>query len=480
MTKAHILVTDDDVSLRSTLTKVLTGQGYDVTACHTGEDMRVRLDARRPDLILLDVFLGPANGIDILKAIRAEGHDMPVIMMTAHSEVSLAVQAMKQGATDFVVKPFDLNHLLVLLERNLDHAALAARVRLLEEEVEAQRSKSGVIGRSRALRKVLEIAEKLARSENTTVLLEGESGTGKEVIARFLCSRSLRAEKPFITVNCGAIPKDLAESEFFGFERGAFTGAGDKMRQGKFELADGGTILLDEIGELSLDMQVKLLRVLEERRFYRLGGTKEISVDVRVIAASNRDLAREVEEGHFREDLYYRLNVASIKLPPLRERREDTTDLTLAFLNEFCSRYNRPIPKVSQETLAFLEGLPWKGNVRELRNAIERVVLLNSTSSITPEHFAFLQAAARKAGTTAGGDAYTLEIPPHGVKADQVLRDLIHKTLALTAGNQVRAAKLLGMTRSKLRYRMDQLGIQQEERTFRTVDVPSRMVADVA
>jgi two-component system NtrC family response regulator len=442
--------------------------------------MLARLDEHRPDLILLDVFLGSANGIDLLRAIRADGRDIPVIMMTAHSEVSLAVQAMKQGATDFVVKPFDLNHLLVLLERNLDHAALATRVRLLEEEMEAQRSRSGVIGRSAALRKVLEVAEKLAQSDNTTVLLEGESGTGKEVIARFLCNRSVRADKPFITVNCGAIPKELAESEFFGFERGAFTGAGDKMRQGKFELAHGGTILLDEIGELSLDMQVKLLRVLEERRFYRLGGTKEIAVDVRVIAASNRDLAREVEEGHFREDLYYRLNVASIKLPPLRKRREDITDLTLAFLNEFCARYNRPIPRVSQETLTFLEGLPWKGNVRELRNAIERVVLLNSAGSLAPEQFAFLRPAGRGAGTGSDRDSYLLEIPPHGVKADQVLRDLILKTLALTAGNQVRAAKLLGMTRSKLRYRMDQLGVHPEQRTYTTLDVSPRESVDAA
>ena len=272
-----------------------------------------------------------------------------------------------------------------------------------------------------------------------------------------------------MTLNCGAIPKELAESEFFGYEKGAFTGATEKMKQGKFELADGGTILLDEIRELSLDMQVKLLRVLEEKRFYRLGGTKEISVDVRVIAASNKELSREVEEGRFREDLFYRLNVASVRIPPLRNRREDISELSTAFLAEFCRRFNRPVPQISAEALQYLGNLMWKGNVRELRNAMERVVLLNNVPVLTAEHFAFLRAPGNSPTVGSGGSkTFVLDLPPHGIKMSEVMKDLILKTLDIVGGNQVQAAKVLGLTRSKLRYRMEQLGIRPEQRTYRT------------
>jgi transcriptional regulator with PAS, ATPase and Fis domain len=272
-----------------------------------------------------------------------------------------------------------------------------------------------------------------------------------------------------VTVNCGAIPKDLAESEFFGTERGAFTGASERMKQGKFELADGGTILLDEIRELSLEMQVKLLRVLEEKKFYRLGGTKEITVDVRVIAASNRELAREVEGGRFREDLFYRLNVASIKIPPLRNRKGDIAELVREFLNEFATRFNREVPTLTTEAMQYLESLPWKGNVRELRNAVERVMLLSNAQTFSLENFSFLRATDGGAGTFGrGGRTFVLEIPTQGVPINDVMRELILKTLEITGGNQVQAAKVLGLTRSKLRYRMEQLGIHPEQRSYRT------------
>ncbi len=377
---------------------------------------------------------------------------------------------MKEGAADFVVKPFDLNHLGVLIEKNLNYASLQTKVKLLEEELEEERPPSGIIGKSQALRWVMETAEKLAHGDNTTVLIEGESGTGKELVARYIHQKSARCEKTFVCINCGAIPKELAESEFFGYEKGAFTGATERMKQGKFELSHGGTILLDEIRELSLDMQVKLLRVLEERRFYRLGGTKEISVDVRVIAASNRDLIKEVEAGRFREDLFYRLNVASIRIPPLRQRPEDIAELTQVFLQEFSRRFVRATPKVSPEVMTLLECLPWKGNVRELRNAIERVVLLNNVPMLMPDHFSFLRPADAPAigPDQFGGRKFILEIPPKGIVLNEVLRELILKTLDIVAGNQVQAAKVLGLTRSKLRYRMEQLGIQPEQRTYRT------------
>ena len=469
MAKARILVADDEPILGNTLKKILGELGYSVTLCDRGEEFFQFLDDQKPDIVLLDIYLGSVNGIQLLNRMRLEGWQTPVIMMTAHSDVSLAVRAMKEGAADFVVKPFDLNHLGVLIDKNLDHARLQTQVKLLQEELEGERSRSGIIGKSASLRRALETAEKLAQGENTTVLIEGESGTGKELMARFVHQQSSRRDKPFVTLNCGAIPKELAESEFFGYEKGAFTGATEKMKQGKFELADGGTILLDEIRELSLDMQVKLLRVLEEKRFYRLGGTKEISVDVRVIAASNKELAREVEEGRFREDLYYRLNVASVRIPPLRNRKEDISELAKAFLAEFCRRFNRTVPAMSPEALQWLEQLQWKGNVRELRNAMERVVLLNNVPSLTAEHFSFLRATGTSISQSSGnGKAFVLDIPPQGIRMNEVMKDLILKTLDIVGGNQVQAAKVLGLTRSKLRYRMEQLGIRPEQRTYRT------------
>jgi len=469
MAKGRILVADDEVILTNTLSKILSEQGYAVSLCNKGELFLQQLGTTKPDMVLLDIYLGEVNGIQLLNQMRSEGWDMPVIMMTAHSDVSLAVKAMKEGAADFVVKPFDLNHLGVLIEKSMEHHRLATKVKLLQEELEEQRSRGGIIGKSPALHRVLETAEKLAQGENTTVLLEGESGTGKELIARFIHQKSARAEKPFVTLNCGAIPRELAESEFFGYEKGAFTGATEKMKQGKFELADGGTILLDEIRELSLEMQVKLLRVLEERTFYRLGGTKEISVDVRVIAASNRELVKEVEAGRFREDLYYRLNVALIKIPPLRHRKEDISDLVHSFLQEFTKRFNRPAPRVSPEAVRYLEQLPWKGNVRELRNAIERVILLNNVPVLLEEHFAFLRPGGQqRVPNDQGGDRFLIEVPPQGIHMNEVMRELILRTLDIVGGNQVQAAKVLGLTRSKLRYRMEQLGIQPEQRKYRT------------
>jgi two-component system, NtrC family, response regulator AtoC len=471
MSKGRILVVDDEAILTETLQSILIGSGYDVLICNNGESYFSMLAEINPDLVLLDIFMGKSNGLQLLRKMKEEGFDMPVLIMTAHADVALAVEAMKEGAMDFVIKPFDLSHLSVLIERSMEQSRLHRKVRLLQDELEEQRTRSGIIGKSQTLRRILEMAERLAQSDNTTVLIEGESGTGKELLARFVYQKSPRAEKAFITVNCGAIPKNLAESEFFGYEKGAFTGATDRMRQGKFELANGGTIFLDEVGELSLDMQVKLLRVLEERRFYRLGGTRELSVDVRVVAASNRDLSKEVEEGRFREDLFYRLNVASLKIPPLRHRREDVGVITFAFVQEFAKRFAKPTPTIAPDALLLLESQQWKGNIRELRNAIERAVLLSNGPTLTVEHFAFLNMNAKPSNGNGGhsgiGNAYHLEIPIAGVSMGTVVRDLIMKTLQITNGNQVHAAKILGLTRSKLRYRMDQLGIQPEQRGYR-------------
>ncbi|MBW7888219.1 MAG: sigma-54-dependent Fis family transcriptional regulator [Bacteroidetes bacterium] len=468
MAKGKILIADDEEILTASLQKILSSEGYSASVCNHGDQFLTMVSTTNPEMIILDIYYGEYNGIRLLTQMRAQGIDIPVILMTAYAEVSLAVQAMKEGAYDFVVKPFDLKHLSVLVAKTMEYGRLQRKVKVLEEEIESHKPKHGIIGKSAIIRQLLGTAERLAVGENTTVLIEGESGTGKELFAHFLHQKSPRADKPFITINCGAIPKDLAESEFFGYEKGAFTGAYERMKQGKFELASGGTLLLDEVGELSQEMQVKLLRVLEDQKFYRLGGTKEINVDVRIIAATNRNLQNEVEQGRFREDLFYRLNVAVIRIPPLRERREDITPISMAFLQEFSVKFNKKMPVLQSEAVQLLENSYWKGNVRELRNIVERVVLLSDAETLGREQFSFMNPPAPMHGS--GGKIngkFSLVIPSQGISMKEVLRDLILKTLSITNGNQVQASKILGITRSKLRYRMEQLGIQPEQRGYK-------------
>ncbi|HRT68282.1 MAG TPA: sigma-54 dependent transcriptional regulator, partial [Bacteroidota bacterium] len=395
-----------------------------------------------------------------------QGYNMPVIIMTAFSDIKMAVRAMKLGAEDFLVKPLDLDQLEVTIERALKNFELRKRVDLLSEQIEREQP-TNIIGVSEGLKKALELAKLIASTEDTTVLISGETGTGKELIARYIHDNSPRANGPFVSINCGAIPKELAENEFFGYERGAFTGAIEKMRPGKFEQAQHGTILLDEISELSLDLQVKLLRVLQERRFYRLGGTKEISVDVRVIASTNRDLAKLVGEGKFREDLFYRLNVANIVLPPLRDRGEDILLLARAFLEEFNKKFRKKIVGFNPEAQMILMSYPWKGNIRELRNALERVCLLTSSEIISAEDLSFLsgytpvnisQDNAQKEIYLQPGTHF-LKVSSTGAKYNDVTKDLIEQVLKIANGNQIKAAKILNISRAKLRYRIEQLGI---------------------
>ncbi len=469
MSKGTILLADDEEILTASLQKVLSSEGYTVKVCNKGDLFISMVGQTNPDMIMLDIYYGEHNGLRLLSQLRAQGYEMPVILMTAYAEITLAVQAMKEGAYDFMVKPFDLKHLSVLIQKTMEYARLQRKVKILEEEVESQKPKHGIIGKSAIIKQLLTTSERLASGENTTVLIEGESGTGKELFARFLHQKSLRVDKPFITINCGAIPKDLAESEFFGYEKGAFTGATERMKQGKFELATGGTLLLDEVGELSQEMQVKLLRVLEEQKFYRLGGTKEINVDVRIIAATNRNLQSEVEKGRFREDLFYRLNVAVLRIPPLRERKEDIIPIASAFLQDYSVKFNKKVQSLLPEAIQFLEQYFWKGNVRELRNVMERVILLTDHEQLGKESFSFLQPTntIAVANQLIVNGQFNLVIPSNGISMKEVLRDLIMKTLNITNGNQVQASKILGITRSKLRYRMEQLGIHPEQRGYK-------------
>ncbi|MCX7929742.1 MAG: sigma-54 dependent transcriptional regulator [Chlorobi bacterium] len=463
-----ILVIDDDHLVGEAIVHALDDRYERVVHLNDPQRALEEFESIAPDLALLDVYLGKVNGIDLLEHLRREGVRVPVIVMTGFGDIKTAVRAMKAGADEFIAKPIDLEQLEVVVERVLTNDAMRRQVSLLEEEL-ARYTTSNIIGSSEALRKALEIAAIVARSPDTTSLILGESGTGKEVIARYIHQQSARAKGPFITVNCGAIPRELAESELFGYERGAFTGATDKIRQGRFEQAHRGTILLDEVGELSPEMQVKLLRVLQERKFYRLGGSKEITVDVRVIAATNRDLEKLVEEGKFREDLYYRLNVATIYLPPLRQRKEDIPLLVAAFIKEFNAKFGKAIEGFEPQAAELLQQYHWKGNVRELRNVIERAVLLSNGSVITREQLSFLRTdtAPPDKGVSVrpslASGQYQLVISEHGAPLDSVVRDLIAQTLALASGDRRIAARMLAVSVDRLTDLMRQYQLDEAQ-----------------
>lgn len=466
-----IVVIEDDPLVNSTVKDILSENYTRVITYTDAQEAQDQMHIIGADLILLDIFLGHANGLDILEQLRKQGYTMPVIMMTAFSDIKMAVRAMKLGAEDFIVKPLDLEQMEVAVERALQNYDLRRQVDLLSEQLR-QEQPSEILGTSEGMMRAMDLAKIISGADDTTVLIGGESGTGKELMARFIHQNSPRARGPFVTINCGAIPRELAENELFGYERGAFTGATEKIKQGKFEQAQHGTILFDEIAELSQDLQVKLLRVLQEKSFYRLGGSKEISVDVRVIASTNRDLEKLVEEGKFREDLFYRLNVARITLPSLKERGGDILMLASSFVKEFNKKFGKNITGFSSEAVDILKNYPWKGNVRELRNCIERVILLSTEEVIRKDALSFLKLPGvvtplAGSGTIEIKDGqHFLQISKSGVKMGDVLKDLIIETLKITNGNQIKAAKLLGISRAKLRYRIEQLGINITGKTI--------------
>lgn len=463
-----IVIIEDDPLVNATVKEILSAKYTRVFAYKDANNALEELHTLSPDLILLDIFLGHANGLDILDSLKKQGYIMPVVMMTAFSDIKMAVKAMKLGAEDFIVKPLDLEQLEITIEKALQNYDLKRQVDFLSEQLRQERQ-SEILGNSEGMRKALEMAKIFASAGDTTCLILGESGTGKELMARYIHDNSSRAKGPFITINCGAIPRDLAENELFGYEKGAFTGATEKVKQGKFEQANHGTILLDEVGELSLELQVKLLRVLQERNFYRLGGAKEISIDVRVIASTNRDLKKLVEEGKFREDLYYRLDVATITLPPLREREKDALMLATAFVDKYNKKFGRNIKGFTQESADIILQYPWKGNIRELNNVMERIVLLETGDIINKESFDFLSPATQaKVVQTVktenviefkDGNKHFLKIDSKGASMSEVVKDLLLQTFKITNGNQIQAAKILGISRAKLRYRLEQLGI---------------------
>ena len=440
---AKILVVEDEPKMAFLLEAELNDAGHRATSVTDGREAVRRVEREHFDIVITDLRMEGMDGIEVLERVKGLDPQTEVVLITAYATAQTAVEAMKKGAYDYIIKPFDIEELKLLVKKIEEKQGLLYENALLQEK--ARREGLLVGGRSPAMRKVLELIDKVAPTD-ATVLVLGESGTGKELVARRIHHTSPRRDKPLVAVHCATFPENLLESELFGYERGAFTGA-NRRKVGHFEYADGGTIFLDEVGELPASVQAKLLRFLQERQFTRLGGVEPVRVDVRVIAATNRDLEREVREGRFREDLFYRLNVFPIELPPLRERREDIPLLVEHFLRQ----RNRPPDVVSPEAMEALLAYDWPGNVRELENVIERALILAGEGRITPDLLPF---GRPKAGAK-------VELPDEGVNLEEVERELITQALEKAGWNKAKAAKLLGITRRRLYSRMEALGIRK-------------------
>jgi DNA-binding NtrC family response regulator len=452
-----ILVVDDEPILRDSLEIALKTSNYEVITARTGEEGLEQFKNENPDLVLLDHWLPGINGDEVLRKIKEEDPDIPVIIMTAQGSIELAVNSMKMGAYDFIVKPFELDEVEALIKKGLDRVRLKKEVEWLRAQYQEKFRSGGIIGVSQKMKEVLGLAEKVAQGSETTVLIEGETGTGKELLAQYIHFLSPRSSFPFIPINCGAIPKDLFESEMFGYEKGAFTGALDKGKMGRVEAAEKGSLFLDEVGELSPSAQVKVLRVLEEKEYFKVGGMDKKKADVRILAATNKDLESEVKKGNFRDDLYFRLNVVKLQISPLRERKEDILPLFRFFLNRFNEQFKKGFVQISKEAEEKIMAYPWAGNIRELRNAVERIVLLEKGDTILSKHLSFLSGEAEFPGE---GVQFKPRLPSQGVVLDEVEKHYILEALKIKKGNKQQAAKMLGISRSALLYRMGKYGIK--------------------
>ena len=441
MPRKNILVVDDEKSQREILEMILSGEGYDVTTAASGEAALKFAKDRRFDLALTDLKMTGMDGIELLSQLLAYDSSIIVILLTAHGSIESAKEALRRGAFDYLEKPYDKSALLETINRALD------RLEAIDSEI---------VSASPKMETVKKMVLKVARS-NSTVLVRGESGTGKELIARAVHNQSPRAAEMFQAVNCAAINENLLESELFGHEKGSFTGA-HAEKKGLFEIADRGTLFLDEIAELDVGIQAKLLRALQERKIRRVGGTHEINVDVRVIAATNRDLRAMVSDGRFRDDLYYRINVLSIDVPPLRERREDIPVLIEYFLKKHTKNTSRLVTGLTAETKKLMNDYSWPGNVRQLESAIERAILLSEGDQITPDDLP--TEVRQEVGPTAEG---AFKLPAEGINFEEVERNLITQAMEQTDYNITRAAKLLGLTFRTLQYRLEKFGIKKPD-----------------
>ncbi|MGA2026117.1 MAG: sigma-54 dependent transcriptional regulator [Syntrophobacteraceae bacterium] len=455
----RILIVDDDRLLQNSLRNILC-ERYETIIAGSGEEVAPILRSHAVDLVMLDIRLPGIDGIETLKLIRKLDDKVHVIMMTAYEDIKTVITSMKMGAYDYLVKPLEIDELELIIEKALETVKLKKEVEQLRQEYLKQFGITNIIGESEGIKEALRLAAKVANTHDTTALIEGETGTGKEIIAKAIHSHSNRIGKPFISINCGAISKDLVESELFGYEKGTFTGGLQEGKKGKFELADGGTLFLDEIEELAPSAQVKLLRVLEEREFYPVGGTEKRKIDVRIIAATNRGLEHHIKEGNFREDLYYRLNVIKIYLPPLKERKEDIIPLVLYYMNRFNEKFGKTFHGVAKDAEKILVDYPWKGNVRELRNIVERVILLETDKLLQSKHLSFLPGRHKPALSAVNLE---VQIPFSGINIEELNRSLLIQALKMSRGNKTKAAKLLGLTRATMLYRLDKFDIRTEE-----------------
>jgi two-component system, NtrC family, nitrogen regulation response regulator GlnG len=473
----RILVADDEESMRWVLSKALRKKGYSVDLARDGEEALRQIKAESYDLAILDIKMPGLTGLELLDRVRELKSELLVVIMTAEASMKNAVEAMKRGAYDYITKPFDLDVIDAIIEKVSRAREMTSQVSILKEELKDRyQLDKNIIGNSPAMRDIYKTIGKVAPSD-ITVLIQGESGTGKELIARAIHYNSRRLGKPFIALNCAAIPKELLESELFGFEKGAFTGAVER-KLGKFEQANGGTVFLDEIGDMPLDLQAKILRVLQEREITRTGGSQNLTVDVRIVAATNQDLQTLVQQRSFREDLYYRLNVVPINLVPLRERQEDVPLLADYFLKKSCAELEIPVKQLDPAALRLLTSYSWPGNVRELENTIKRAIILSADPLLTTDDFAGLSRGATSEPSAVAddlslerlvdvklrasltnmdkmesGDVYTMVL-------EQVERPLIRFVLEKSRWNQVRAASILGINRNTLRKKIQELGIE--------------------
>lgn len=455
MAKNKILIVDDELSIREVLEILLTRDGYKVSTASGGHEALKMLTDSSYDLVITDIMMPGMTGLELLKAIKEVSPDTLVMTITAHASTETAVEAMKMGAYDYISKPFNKDEIKLRIKDALEKKRLETENILLKKELRERHTFGSILGNSPEMLKVYDLIEKIGPTK-TNVLIEGESGTGKELVAKAIHFQSPRKEKPFVAITCGAIPDGLMESELFGHMKGSFTGA-ISNKTGLFEMADGGTVFLDEIGELPLPIQVKLLRVIQERTFRRVGGTEDVTVDVRVISATNRTLEDEVKKGNFREDLYYRLNVLRIKMPSLRERLSDIPLLARHFLEKYAREHGKTVTGITQDAMRLLEGYDYPGNVRELENIIERGVALEQGSHLSAGSLPECVLEGKK------GDDRLIDIPSSGLDLDEALgefeKKLLVKALERTGGVKKRAAKLLKISFRSIRYRLEKYGL---------------------